>query len=118
MAITANTVYVASYHTNVGHYSHDMNYFASTGVDSPPLHALADGVSGANGVYRLRLHEQLPQPGMEQLPTTGWTWCSAPAPPATLTSIAVTPANPTITTGGHAAVHRHRDLLRRQHAEP
>ncbi len=51
VAITANTVYVASYHTNAGHYSDDQNYFAGTGVDSPPLHALADGVSGFNGAY-------------------------------------------------------------------
>ncbi len=50
--IAANTVYVASYHTDVGHYSRDLNYFASAGVDNPPLHALANGVSGGNGVYR------------------------------------------------------------------
>jgi hypothetical protein len=48
--ITAGTVYVASYHTNVGHYSDDVNYFASNGMDSPPLHALANSVS-ANGVF-------------------------------------------------------------------
>jgi hypothetical protein len=48
--ITAGTVYVASYHTNTGHYSDDVNYFASKGMDSPPLHALANSVS-ANGVY-------------------------------------------------------------------
>jgi hypothetical protein len=51
VAITANTVYVASYNTSIGHYSDDQNFFASTGVDSPPLHALADGVSGFNGAY-------------------------------------------------------------------
>ena len=51
VAITANTVYIASYHTNGGHYSADLNYFASTGVDNAPLHALANGVSGANSVY-------------------------------------------------------------------
>ena len=51
VAITANTVYVASYRTNVGHYSEDQYYFSGRGVDSPPLHALADGVSGFNGVY-------------------------------------------------------------------
>lgn len=51
VAITANTVYVASYHTNVGHYSNDQDYFAGTGIDNPPLHALADGVSGFDGVY-------------------------------------------------------------------
>ncbi len=51
VAITANTVYVASYHTNSGHYSDDWDYFAGKGMDSAPLHALADGTSGSNGVY-------------------------------------------------------------------
>ena len=37
--------------TPPGHYSADVNYFATTGVDNPPLHALADGVSGGNGVF-------------------------------------------------------------------
>jgi hypothetical protein len=49
--ITANTVYVASYHTNVSHFSIDLNAFASTGVDNPPLHALANGVNGGDGVF-------------------------------------------------------------------
>jgi hypothetical protein len=51
VAITANTVYVASYHTNTGNYAGDADYFASAGVDNPPLHALQTGVSGGNGVY-------------------------------------------------------------------
>ncbi|HKV62972.1 MAG TPA: N,N-dimethylformamidase beta subunit family domain-containing protein [Candidatus Acidoferrum sp.] len=51
VAITANTVYVASYHTNVGHFSDDLNYFVASGVDNAPLHALANGAGGANGVY-------------------------------------------------------------------
>jgi hypothetical protein len=49
--IDADTVYVASYHANAGHYSVDWDYFATTGVDNPPLHALADGESGGNGVF-------------------------------------------------------------------
>jgi hypothetical protein len=49
VSITANTTYVASYHTNVGHYAGDNNGLASA-VDRPPLHAIADGVS-PNGVY-------------------------------------------------------------------
>jgi hypothetical protein len=49
--IAANTVYVASYHTTVGHYAGDNNYFATKGVDNGPLHALQNGVSGGNGVY-------------------------------------------------------------------
>jgi hypothetical protein len=53
VAITANTVYVVSYHTNVGNYAYTSAYFASKSVDSGPLHAPATGaVSGGNGVYR------------------------------------------------------------------
>ena len=62
VSITANTVYVASYHTNTGHYSINTNYFASSGVDNAPLHALANGVSGGNGVYQLRNGKCIPQP--------------------------------------------------------
>ena len=63
VAITANTVYVASYHANVGHYSDDQNYFQGAGVDSPPLHALADGVSGVNGVYAYGSTSSFPNQG-------------------------------------------------------
>ena len=41
VAITANTVYVASYHTTAGHYSVNWSYFATAGVNNAPLHALA-----------------------------------------------------------------------------
>ena len=51
VAINPNTVYVASYHTNTGHYSFDANYFASSGEDNPPLHALGSSAGGGNGVY-------------------------------------------------------------------
>ncbi len=50
VAIAANTTYVASYHTTVGNYGADNGYFTS-GVDSAPLHALADDAGGGNGVY-------------------------------------------------------------------
>ena len=50
VAISANTVYVASYYTQ-GHWSYDWNYFATSGVDNAPLHALANGNGAANGVY-------------------------------------------------------------------
>ena len=52
ISIAANTVYIASYHTNVGRYAFNNNYFASQGVDNPPLHALRNGVNGGNGVYQ------------------------------------------------------------------
>jgi len=49
--IVANTTYIVSYFAPVGHYSDNSNFFAQSGVDNPPLHALANGVDGPNGVY-------------------------------------------------------------------
>ena len=51
VAVSANTVYIASYHCPNGHYSDNPYFFADVGVDNPPLHAPADGVSGFNGVF-------------------------------------------------------------------
>jgi beta-glucanase (GH16 family) len=51
VAIAANTTYVASYHTNSGFYAGDTQFFAASAVNQPPLHALANGTSGGNGVY-------------------------------------------------------------------
>lgn len=51
VAISANTVYVASYHAPNGGYAVNAPYFAGAGFDNPPLHALADGESGGNGLY-------------------------------------------------------------------
>jgi MYXO-CTERM domain-containing protein len=48
--ITASTVYVASYYCPAGHYSDNQTYF-STAYDNAPLHALADGTQGGNGVF-------------------------------------------------------------------
>ncbi len=50
--VAANTTYVASYYAPNGHYSETDGAFASAGVDNAPLHALAAGVDGANGIYR------------------------------------------------------------------
>jgi hypothetical protein len=49
--ILANTTYIASYFAPKSHYSDNSNFFAVSGVDNPPLHALASGVDGLNGVY-------------------------------------------------------------------
>src|SRR4029077_573685 len=51
VAVTANTIYIVSYHTNVGGYAADAGYFSTIGVDSPPLHAPASAVSGGNGLF-------------------------------------------------------------------
>lgn len=51
VAVTANTVYVASYHAPNGGYAANGSYFSSAGADNGVLHALQDSVSGGNGVY-------------------------------------------------------------------
>jgi hypothetical protein len=51
VAISANTAYVASYTDPVGRYSLNRPYF-TTAHDNAPLHALADGDGGPNGVYK------------------------------------------------------------------
>jgi len=61
VAITANTVYVASYFSPTGDFSVDRNYFAKAGVNNPPLQALVDGGSGgADGVYAYGSTSQFP----------------------------------------------------------
>ena len=52
--ITAGTTYVASYFDPVGHYSYDHGTDPgglTNAVNNPPLHALASGASGGNGVF-------------------------------------------------------------------
>jgi hypothetical protein len=60
VSIAANTLYIASYHANNGHYSVSQYYFASTGADAPPLHALSNAASSGNGVYRYGTGNQFP----------------------------------------------------------
>jgi len=50
VAIAAHATYVASYTDPAGHFAVDRPYF-TVGYDNPPLHALADGDGGGNGVY-------------------------------------------------------------------
>ena len=49
--INSGATYVVSYFTPLGHYAFDGGFFTTTGVDSSPLHALAEGVDGGNGVF-------------------------------------------------------------------
>jgi hypothetical protein len=51
ITINANTTYVVSYYAPAGHYADDTGYFSASGIDNAPLHALADGADGADGVY-------------------------------------------------------------------
>jgi hypothetical protein len=52
VTISAGTTYVVSYYAPNGRYADDEGYFATAGVDRAPLHGLADGQDGPNGVYR------------------------------------------------------------------
>ncbi len=65
VAVTANTVYVASYHATSGHYALDQNYFAGAGIDAPPVHLLADGVSGPDGAYSYGATSAFPATGFK-----------------------------------------------------
>jgi hypothetical protein len=98
--ITSNTVYVASYHANNGHYSEDDYYFASNGVDNVPLHILADGVSGPNGIYSYGANSVFPTSTWEA--ANYWVDVAFSTTNAiqTLVSIAVSPTNSTLITGG------------------
>jgi hypothetical protein len=58
VAVTAGTTYVASYHTNSGHYS-DTAGGLSAAVDNGPLHALANS-SSVNGVYAYAANPAFP----------------------------------------------------------
>ena len=49
--ISANTTYVASYHSAAGYYAVTPNHFLQA-TANPPLTALADGTDGQNGIYR------------------------------------------------------------------
>lgn len=59
VAITANAVYVASYGLTIGHFSANWNYFATSGFNNAPLHALQtpDGVYGTLGAYPVYTHQ-------------------------------------------------------------
>jgi hypothetical protein len=98
VTISANTTYVASYWTSSGRYAADSGYFAGRSVDRGPLHALASGESGGNGVYRY---------GQGGFPTSSWNssnyWVDvvfsySTADPTTTTSSTTTTAPPTTTT--------------------
>ena len=98
--ITSNTVYVASYHANNGHYSEDDNYFASNGVDNVPLHILANNVSGPNGVYSYGANSVFPTQTWESANYWVDVAFSTTNVVQSLVSIAVSPTNSTLPTGG------------------
>jgi Domain of unknown function (DUF4082)/Fibronectin type III domain len=59
VAVTAGTTYVASYLAPNGHYSLTSGAFASSAIDSPPLHAVSNQIS-ANGVFAYSVANAFP----------------------------------------------------------
>ncbi len=60
VAVSPDATYVAAYFTSTG-YAHTEGYFSGTeGVDNVPLHALASGVDGPNGLYSYGPAPQFP----------------------------------------------------------
>ena len=101
IAVAANTVYVASYFAPSGHYSADLGYFTNAGVDTPPLHALANNVSGPDGVF---LYSSVG--GFPNLDSSGNAvnyWVDVIYTPSTTYSI-------TLAQSRELAVHRQRCL--------
>src|SRR5208282_3128543 len=96
VTVTAGTTYIASYHTSVGHWSANRNYFASTGVSNPPLQALQSGSSQGNGVYAYGSTSLFP--GSSYQASNYWVDVVFTQPNA-LTSIAITPTSPTLLPG-------------------
>ena len=77
VAITANTVYVASYFSPTGDFAVDRSYFATAGVSNPPLSAPMDGGAGAaNGIYITGARASSLQP-LTKARTTGSMSCTA-----------------------------------------
>ena len=64
VAITANTVYVASYHANTGHYSADVNGFATEG-GQPTTACPGQRRIGRQRRVCLRCQQCFPQPDLE-----------------------------------------------------
>jgi Domain of unknown function (DUF4082) len=99
VAINADTIYVASYHTNAGHTADDHSYFTNIGVDNLLLHAPTSSASGGNGVFALGSGGIFPQTTNQD--SNYWVDVvfleGAPAPAPRLLSLVLNPAK---TKGG------------------
>ncbi|MGH9517154.1 MAG: N,N-dimethylformamidase beta subunit family domain-containing protein [Terriglobales bacterium] len=94
VAITANTTYVASYFTPSGHYSDTAGYFAKSGADAPPLHFLANGVDGLNGIFSYNPGSTFPTSSFNS--TNYWvdvTYIPASSMPGAPPALLAQPAN-------------------------
>jgi fibronectin type 3 domain-containing protein len=109
VSINANTTYIVSYHNTSGFITYAKGALALAGIDNAPLHALANGVDGANGVYNYDV-----TPGVSAFPNSSngqspsyWVDVvfsssvvnTAPSAPGTLTATANTPTQIALSWG-------------------
>ncbi|WP_162795110.1 DUF4082 domain-containing protein [Nonomuraea lactucae] len=97
--ISANTTYVASYHTTSGRYSVNRPYFTSSFANGP-LTALANGTDGGNGVYSYGASNSFPDNSYQasnywvdvvfQPSDSLWNKAASPAVPSSSDDQAVT----------------------------
>lgn len=98
IAIAANTTYVMSYFAPNGRYPADAGYFTGAGVNTGPLHLLADGVDGPNGVYAPGSATTPAYPTLSFNATNYWVDVVFATPPPNQPPLIVNPtavANPT-----------------------
>lgn len=102
--IAAKTTYVASYYSPGGRYSSNTNYFINS-TDRPPLHALASGASGGNGVSRSGVSSGFPTSSSGS--TNYWVDVvfNGTAPPPPDTTPPSTPAGVTATAVSSSQVN-------------
>ena len=60
--VTANTTYTASYLAPAGHYPANLNYFATSGVSTPPLPGAGRQHNGSQRSVCLHEHRGIPEP--------------------------------------------------------
>src|SRR5262249_37624995 len=100
--INPNTTYVISYFAPNGSFSYNLSYFASSGTNTPPLHALASGVDGTNGLYIYGSASTFPTQSYSS--TNYWvdvvfTTTAGSAPPSATNLVLVSGNNQTGTAG-------------------
>jgi len=95
VAITANTVYTASYGLTIGHFSANWSYFATAGYNNTPLHALQtpNGVYGTLGTRPVYTHQA----------ANYWVDVVFRATSSTAPAISSQPASKTVTVGQTAS---------------
>ena len=83
--IESNTIYVASYHSENGHYSQDEGYFSGRSADFPPLHMPSgEEANGNRGYYAYGVSGTYPDGAWEN--ANYWVDVIFEAPPVIVTS--------------------------------